>query len=210
MGLVIGVLSLVVMFPLACDHSGMKSGLAADAGSGGSALVDSGGQGGASANDDAASETGGALDGATDPVEDQSGSSTIGFSCTLDCAGSLLVYLGVRPPQTAGSDVISWNAVTMSGEPTADQLWTYDVTNRLLVNSINSLALKVRPDKSLTLGASSTDGNPLTFHSNVDGTYGLVFDDGNVVGIAAANCQGAPFASVAPGTAGYRTAYIRH
>ncbi len=217
LGVVVGALSLAVVFPAACDHPGLSNG---PAGSGGSSFADSGAQGGAAgANDDAGTADvpgAGDADGPADRGPDGDGSSTeagagaLGFSCTLDCGGEVPVYLGVRPPQTAGSDVISWNVVTSSGAPTGDQLWTYDAANRLLVNSINDLALKIRPDHSLTLGVSATDGSAVTLRSNTDSTYGLVFDDGDVVGIAAANCPGAPFSSVAPGTAGYRTAYVRH
>ena len=74
--------------------------------------------------------------------------------------------MGVRPPQTAGSNVISWTAG--AGVPTGDQLWTYDSLNRVLVNRVNNLALKTRPDTFIELGTTATDGTPLTLRLNVD------------------------------------------
>jgi hypothetical protein len=129
-----------------------------------------------------------------------------GFSCTTNCNGSTFVFMGVRPPQTAGSDVICWTAGTPQ-VPTGDQLWSYDTANRLLINQVNYLALKRRTDGTLEVGTTATDGSPVTLSTNIDATYTLVFDDGNVVGLGVGNCPGALYSVVTPGTSGYQTAF---
>ena len=149
----------------------------------------------------------GTSDGMDGPASDgpDTTATNVGFSCTLSCGGGVTVFLGVRPPSTSGSDAICWTSA--SGVPTGDQVWTYDAVNHVLVNQLSSLALKTRADNSVGLGASPTDGSPLTVRLNADGTRSLVFDNGNVLGLNAANCTGGFYVAVPPGTAGYITSF---
>jgi hypothetical protein len=128
-----------------------------------------------------------------------------GFSTTLSCNGPLVVFLGMRPPQSVGSDVICWTAG--AGGPVGDQLWTYDPATRLLVNQVSHLALRKRANGTFEAGASATDGTPLTLQKNADGSYSFVLADGSLIGIAASNCQGALFANVLAGSSGYLTTF---
>ena len=169
---------------------GVATGGVADASMGGNVVADTG--------------TSDGMDGPASDGPDTT-ATNVGFSCTLSCGGGVTVFLGVRPPSTSGSDAICWTSA--SGGPTGDQLWTYDAVNRVLVNQLTSLALKTRADSSVELGASATDGSPLTVQLNVDGTYSLVFDNGNVLGLNAANCPGGYYVAVPPGAAGYVTSF---
>jgi predicted amidohydrolase len=115
------------------------------------------------------------------------------------------VFLGARPPQTAGSDVIAWTAG--SGGPTGDQLWIYDAANRLLVNQVSMLALYRGTNNFFALGTSATDGARLTIRSNPDGTYSLVLDDGWLVALGIGNCPGASFEAIAAPSSSYATTF---
>jgi hypothetical protein len=118
--------------------------------------------------------------------------------------------MGARSPQGPNSDIICWTPGTAPDVPVGDQLWTYDAVDRVLLNQLSQLALKRRSDGTFGLGASATDGTPLTAKLNVDATYTFVFDDGNLIGLTSNNCMGALYSSVAPGTVGYQTAFALH
>jgi hypothetical protein len=203
-----------------CVNTGGAGGAGDTSGSGGLAgTTGIAGSGGTSAGGDASGAGGIAGGGAgTDGggVGGQPAGGAVGgtlsggFSCTIQCTGPILVFMGARPPQGPDSDIICWTPGTAPDVPVGDQLWTYDSVSRVLLNQLSQLALKRRSDGSFGLGTSAADGTPLTARLNVDGTYTFVFDDGDLLGLTANGCMGALYSSVAPGTAGYQMAFALH
>jgi hypothetical protein len=165
-----------------------------------------GATGGSTGTGGAAGSSGGGASGGAGGADAAAGAVLSGgFATVLSCNGTLTVFLGVRPPQAAGSDVIRWTAGT--GGPVGDQLWTYDPATRLLVNQVNQLPLRKRANATFEAGPSATDGSPLTLRKNADGTYSFVLDEGRMIGIVTNNCQGALFSAVPAGSSGYQTTF---